>query len=304
MPKIYIIIVTYNAMKWAERCFSSIIKSSIPLHTIVVDNGSTDGTQDYIQTNFPKVQFIQSDTNLGFGKANNLAIEIAYKHGADFFYLMNQDAWLLEDTIENLLEVYDEKLDIGILSPIHIDGSEQNLDIFFERYLARNTLENRLFSEAILHKINKIYEVDFINAAHWFIPKKIIENIGGFNPYFFHYGEDREFTNRLKFHKYNIFVVPNSKSVHDREQNLNRVSINFKKLMLSEIEYINPIIPFSYKKFVKKYIYFIINTLLFLEFKISYSYFEDFFFLNKKMKQFSKIRSEVKKIQPNYLKLN
>ena len=92
--KIHIIIVTYNAMKWAERCFSSLRKSSVPLSAYVVDNGSTDGTQDYINKNFPEVDFHQSPENLGFGRANNLAIEKAFRDGAEFFYLMNQDAWI------------------------------------------------------------------------------------------------------------------------------------------------------------------------------------------------------------------
>ena len=97
MKRIHTIIVTYNAMQWAEKCFSSLRKSSISVKTIVVDNGSTDGTQEYVKTNFPEVHFIQSPENLGFGKANNIGIEIAYKAGADFFYLMNQDAWIFED---------------------------------------------------------------------------------------------------------------------------------------------------------------------------------------------------------------
>ena len=135
MPKIYVIIVTYNAMKWAERCFSSLRKSSIPVHTIVVDNGSNDGTQEFIKTQFPEVEFIQSAENLGFGKANNLGIEKAYKNGADFFYLMNQDAWIFENSIQNLLEVYEnypKKEEIGILSPMHLDGTEKKLDVFLD----------------------------------------------------------------------------------------------------------------------------------------------------------------------------
>jgi GT2 family glycosyltransferase len=52
-----IIVVTYNAMKWAEKCFSSLRKSSAPVKTIVINNGSVDGTQDYIKTDFPEVDF-------------------------------------------------------------------------------------------------------------------------------------------------------------------------------------------------------------------------------------------------------
>jgi N-acetylglucosaminyl-diphospho-decaprenol L-rhamnosyltransferase len=75
MPEIHIIIVTYNAMKWAERCFTSLRTSSVPVKSIVIDNGSVDGTQDYIKNNFPEVDFTQSQTNLGFGKANNIGID-------------------------------------------------------------------------------------------------------------------------------------------------------------------------------------------------------------------------------------
>lgn len=124
MANIYVIIVTYNAMKWAERCFSSLRNSSVPVQCITIDNGSTDGTQEYIKTHFPEVDFIQSPENLGFGKANNLGIEKAHKQGADFFYLMNQDAWVYPDSLQKVLDVYNNYPDnkqIGILSPMHLD---------------------------------------------------------------------------------------------------------------------------------------------------------------------------------------
>ncbi|WP_050020515.1 glycosyltransferase family 2 protein [Chryseobacterium sp. P1-3] len=60
MADIYVIIVTYNAMKWAEKCFTSLRHSSVPVKSIVIDNGSTDGTQEYVKTHFPEVDFIQS----------------------------------------------------------------------------------------------------------------------------------------------------------------------------------------------------------------------------------------------------
>ena len=58
--KLLVIVVTYNAMPWAEKCFTSLRKSSIPSDVIVVDNGSTDGSQDYIRTHFPEVELIEN----------------------------------------------------------------------------------------------------------------------------------------------------------------------------------------------------------------------------------------------------
>lgn len=242
MEKIYFIIVTYNAMKWAEKCFSSLQKSSISVKTIVVDNGSTDGTQEYIKTNFPEVNFIQSPENLGFGKANNIGIEIAYKEGADFFYLMNQDAWIFEDTVENLLKIIRElpdKNEIGILSPMHLDGSEERLDVFLDKYIATN-FENRMISDLYLNSTKPYYQISFVNAAHWMIPKETIEIVGGFNPFFFHYGEDNEYVNRLHFHGKKLILVTNSKAVHDGKQDLKKVDYNkFQDLSL-ETRILNP----------------------------------------------------------------
>ena len=218
---ITIIIVTYNAMKCAERCFSSLRKSSVPVHTIVVDNGSTDGTQDYIQTRFPEVDFIQSNENLGFGKANNLAIEKAYKEGADFFYLMNQDAWVFEDSIQKMLDVYHDypnKEEVGIISPMHLDGSEKKLDFHFENYLGKYAKNNRLLSDIYFQDVKFWYEIDFVNAAHWFLPKETVEKVGGFNPFYFHYGEDYDYVNRLIFNKKKILICPASRVVHDTKQ--------------------------------------------------------------------------------------
>lgn len=242
MSKIYIIIVTYNGMKWAEKCFSSLRNSSVPVQTIVIDNGSTDGTPNFIKTQFPEVELIASTKNLGFGKANNLGIEKAYKNGADFFYLMNQDAWLYQDSLEKLLKVYesyDNKEEIGILSPMHLDGSEKKLDIFLDKYIAQN-FESRIISDFFCDTVKPFYEISFVNAAHWFLPKHTIEQIGGFNPYFFHYGEDAEYANRIKFHGKKIILVTESKVVHDGKQNLSKVDYNKYDDLIIETKILNP----------------------------------------------------------------
>lgn len=246
MPKTTVIIVTYNAMKWAERCFNSLRQSSVPLDCIVIDNGSTDGSQEFIKNSFPEVDFIQSTENLGFGRANNIGIEKAYKNGADFFYLMNQDAWLYEDSIQKLLEVfenYSKQEEIGILSPMHLDGSEKLLDIFLDKYIATNFEKTRLISDLYFQNMKPFYELSFINAAHWLLPRNTIETIGGFNPYFFHYGEDVEYANRVHFHKKKVLLVPESRVVHDGKQILSKVDpVKYPDLGI-ETKMMNPSLP-------------------------------------------------------------
>ena len=76
-PKLLTIIVTYNGIRWIDRCIDSVIGSSVHSDIIVIDNGSTDGTQERIRERWNEVLLIQSDENLGFGRANNIGFDHA-----------------------------------------------------------------------------------------------------------------------------------------------------------------------------------------------------------------------------------
>ena len=210
---IAVIIVTYNGAKWLKKCFQSLEDSIYKVTTIVVDNCSTDNSVEIIQS-FPKIQLIQSAENLGFGKANNLGIQKAIELGADYVFLLNQDTWIFPETISNLVEVAETNDQFGIVSPLHYSGDEVRLDSNFEMYWKRKT-------KSITKNVD---EVPFVNAAAWLLSKKTIEKVGYFEPLFQHYGEDRNYTDRMLFHKYKTVVVKNAKICHDRV-----ISRNFKK---------------------------------------------------------------------------
>src|SRR5688572_6749628 len=135
MKSIYIVIVTYNGAKWVDKCFPSLRNADYPVSTIVVDNGSTDGTVAAIQTRYPEVEIIQPGQNLGFGKGNNVGMQKALGYGADFVFLLNQDAYLFKGSLKNLLKKFDEEPRAAIVSPIHFAGDERNLDFDFYRYV-------------------------------------------------------------------------------------------------------------------------------------------------------------------------
>ena len=307
MPEIHIIIVTYNAMKWAERCFNSLRKSSVPVKCFVIDNGSTDGTQEYIKTHFPEVDFTQSESNLGFGKANNIGIEEAYKNGADFFYLMNQDAWLYENSIEKMLEIYNSypnKDEIGIISPIHIDGSEKYLDIFLDQYIAKNYEKTRMISDLYFQTLKPYYEIHFVNAAHWLLPKRTIETIGGFNPYFFHYGEDDEYTNRIHFHKKKVLLVPGSKVVHDGVQSIHKIDLNKYEDLRIETNIMNPHLPNALQQEKRHLKQSIIKNLMTGNINKYKELSRKYKKISKDSEKLSSLRSQLIQIAPTFLNLS
>jgi len=217
-----VIIVTYNGYRYIERCLQSLYNQACQPEILVIDNCSSDGTVLLVQELFPKVKIIQNEINIGFGAANNIGLKIAVQKKSDYVLLLNQDAYLERFVLDGLIEFSVKNLNFGILSPIHLNGSGTALDTRFTTYLKSNftALINDLI---LLAHNNKIYSVDFINAACWLLPLNTIKKVGLFDSIFFHYGEDENYCQRVIYHKLKIGVVPKLFVAHDRVQTLYKV---------------------------------------------------------------------------------
>ena len=211
------IIVTYNGMKWMDRCLRSVSESSMKADILIVDNGSNDGTQEFIKNNYPDAIFIQSPENLGFGKANNIGLQYAVDKCYDYAYLLNQDAWVDKDTFETLISINKSRPEFGILSPIQIQGNGHKMDLNFHKNVAARTLQRSFIEDLYFNNVADVYEVADVMAAHWLISRECLLTTGGFSPAFRHYGEDDNYIDRARFHGFKAGIVPSTKAVHDRE---------------------------------------------------------------------------------------
>jgi GT2 family glycosyltransferase len=206
--KVLIIIVSYNGMEWIERCLGSALKASaskaVQADVFVVDNCSSDGTPERIEKDFPKVKLVKSESNMGFGAANNLGLEYALEHGYDYAYLLNQDAWLLPDTLSLLLDAAESAWNFAILSPLQMQADGVHFDTNFEKRALNRKLPEPL------------YEVPRVMAAHWLIRLSALKEVGLFAPIFPHYGEDDNLCDRFRAAGWKIGVVSGAKAIHDR----------------------------------------------------------------------------------------
>ena len=216
--KVYSIVVTYNGSEWVDDCFGSLMHQNIEEHHIIaVDNGSRDNTVALLKEKFPEVEVVETGENLGFGKANNIGMNKAYLDGADYVFLLNQDAYIEEDGINKLIEVQTQNPEFGVLSPIHFAGGEKEIDSKFTTYL--NSMETPLLIYDLYRGQRKqIYPSAFVNAAIWLISYDCIEKTGIFDPMFFHYGEDRDYIYRIKYWGFKLGICPWIKGVHARKQ--------------------------------------------------------------------------------------
>lgn len=211
---IFAIIVTYNAMrrKWIDKCLHSLRESTLPCTPIVIDNGSTDGTREHVPANYPEAIWMPQQENLGFGQANNIGIRYALKQHADYALLLNQDATLAPDALERMVSA---SLSDTLVSPLQLNGDGSKLDIVFKMRLL--LADNGLIDQALAGKeLQSLYIGGEYSAACWLIPQKIMKEVGGFNPIFFHYGEDHNYINRVNYHGFKMALVPQAFMYHDR----------------------------------------------------------------------------------------
>lgn len=219
-------------MKWLAGC----IESSKPYHVIVVDNNSSDHTVEFISTTYKNVTLLPQKENLGFGRANNIGISYAYSQGADYVFLLNQDAYLDFGCLDSLIKTQQQYPKYGIVSPIHLNGKGNRLDKFFSLYLGYHGNKD-FYSDFVLErKKSEIYSVPFVNAAAWLISRKCIETVGGFDPIFYHYGEDENYCQRVRYYNFKIGVVPNTFIFHDRENRNSKKVQRGERIHLERLE--------------------------------------------------------------------
>jgi len=199
--KTLVVIVTYNGLKWLDKCLGSISGADV----LVVDNASSDGSAEYIKEHFPTVKLIQNAENEGFTAANNKGFKYALEQGYDYVYLMNQDAWLEPDTLSKLIEAAESNPDYAILSPMQMQADLEHPDKLFARLIKNDFSGNE-----------DIYPVKFVMAAHWLVRCSALRKIGLFAPLFPIYGQDDNFCDRAYHKGYKVGIVPEAKAVHDR----------------------------------------------------------------------------------------
>lgn len=203
LEKTLVIVVVYNGMRWLPEVIPCLTEDPA-VHVWVRDNGSEDGSRDFLKSH-PAIQFYSEGGNIGFGKANNLGLSFALAQGYDSVLLLNQDAKVTTGQIKKMRLVASEMNGEFILCPVQLnwDGKEANPNF---QNLYAPSWENE----------TKPFTVDFVNAAIWFIPRKTLSLVGGFNPLFFMYGEDNDWVRRLLKQQGNVFVLPTLKCRHDK----------------------------------------------------------------------------------------
>jgi N-acetylglucosaminyl-diphospho-decaprenol L-rhamnosyltransferase len=230
MNNLLVIIVTFNSLKWIDKCMQSLYSSSVASDVYIIDNNSSDETVLHLKSNHQYLQLIESKQNLGFGQANNLGLNYALSNGYAYVYLLNQDAWVYNDTFKELITIQQKFPFYGVLSPIQLNDGATKLDGNFIL-----CCPGMFLSDLYCESVKEVYDTNFVMAAHWLLTIDCVRKVGGFSPSFPHYGEDHNYLHRVQFQKLKIGIVPSAMSIHDRELRDEPKQLKMRKLYLESV---------------------------------------------------------------------
>lgn len=209
MARILVIIISYNSEKWIRKNLNSLLSQNIVVDILLIDNNSQDLTLSIVKQEYPQIRVIELKENIGFARANNIGFEIAKSEHFEYVFLLNHDAWLDINCLENLVGACIDN-NILLASPVHLNGLGNNFDHGFQKYFP--SLKFETFKDLI----SPILYVNKITGAFMLINCKLLFEFIGFNPIYEFYGEDDDFCARVN-KKYPIAIVINSLAYHDRE---------------------------------------------------------------------------------------
>ena len=257
--QISVIIVNYNTEQLTLDCLKSIYEHTIEVdfEIIIVDNASSDNSVEAIKASYPLVKVIESNKNLGFGRANNLGAKYAQ---GEYLFLLNSDTLLIENTLSVLYTFMKdrESENIGACGVSLLNGQQQ-------KTISAGHFPSLLQEFSLAFSIPKdedVKEVDYICGADIFIKKELFNELKGFDEDYFMYFEETDLFFRLKSKGYSSVILTNHHLIHleggSTVQKETKWSLKkYQMLMNSKILYYK-----KHKSFFALFLMKIFNTLL------------------------------------------
>jgi len=207
----------------------------------VVDNNSTDGSKQFLEPLFKEVHFIWLPKNIGFAKANNIALA---KTSGDYILFLNPDTIVAEDSFEKTIAFLQNNAAIGALGVKMIDGSGQflkeskrafpspSISLFKILGLANLFPKSKLFAKYHMGhlSVNENNEVDVLAGAFMLVPKVVLNVVGSFDEAFFMYGEDVDLSYRIQKAGYKNYYFAKTTILHFKGESTKKGSLNYVRL--------------------------------------------------------------------------
>jgi len=227
-----IIIVNYNVRDLLRHCLRSLELTNcqtakLSAEVFVVDNGSRDGSVEMVRREFPQVKLIASDKNLGFAKANNLAIR---ESSGRYLLFLNPDTVVPEETLPEMIKFMDENPQVGA-STCFVELASGGMDpdchrgfptpwaafCFFcklEKFFPHSPIFGQYHQT--WKNLSQTHEIDACCGAFMMVRRRAMEEVGTWDENFFFYGEDLDWCYRFEEKNWKVMFYPHCKIIHHK----------------------------------------------------------------------------------------
>ena len=231
MINLSIIIVNYNVKELLRQCLQSlqltINNQQLTIEIFVVDNASSDGSVEMVREEFPEVRVTASKENLGFAKANNLAIKEA---SGRYLLFLNPDTTVPSGTLPEMIKFMDENPKVGVAT-CFVELASGGMDLDCHRGfptpwasfchfsgLAKLFPRSKIFGayHQTWKDLSKTHEIDSCVGAFMMVRRGAMEEVGVWDEDFFFYGEDLDWCYRFREHGWKVVFYPHVKIIHHK----------------------------------------------------------------------------------------
>lgn len=229
-PRVAIVVVSYNTRELLRQCLTSATQAELPVQVIVVDNASHDGSPAMVRHDFPVVELIANDENVGFARGTNMGIHRALHHPAiKYVLLLNPDAYLRPGALAELVAFMDRHPRVGCAGArlFYPDGRPQESAwhfptlwmTLFDLFPPHGPLLGRLYASPLNgryreERANRPFPIDHPLGAAMLLRRATLHEIGLLDESYWMYVEEVDWCYRCRAAGWAIWQVPSAEVVH------------------------------------------------------------------------------------------
>jgi len=217
IPKVFVLILSYNGAKWLKECLPSVLAMDYPnFETVVIDNGSSDNTQDFLRDQYSQVHVIALQPNRGYAGGFDAGLEYAAQRGADYFLVMNNDTEIDPHALTALMETARSHERAGFITGkvyfhdcpdvFQSVGKKEDPLLLSGDYMG--------FEETDSGQYDEITERAFVDDVYTLVNRRLYDEIGGYDPQFYLQCEEFDWQLRAKKAGWKIYYTPYAKLWH------------------------------------------------------------------------------------------
>lgn len=211
-PRVSLLILNYNGKAHLKKCLESVFRMEYPNFEVkLVDNGSTDGSVEFVKKNYPQVKIVEHGVNRGFALGYNLVMDSVK---SEFVALLNNDVLVEPEWLKKLIPYAKQEKVAAVTSKMlflsdngRINAAGGSCDVYGVGW-------NRGNGEVDWGQYDKVEEVFYGSGGALLIKRKVWDEIGPFDERYFLYGEDLDWCWRARLKGYKILYVPHAKVYH------------------------------------------------------------------------------------------